>query len=603
MIIGERPTIIYVEIGRLPTYLWVALTHSRSANRSARIILVTDQDIGLSPEIASLDVEIFRIDIQELKSLLPLAEGFEKKFKRIFWYYTSLRFFAIRVVMERLKLSRIVHLESDYLLYLPVESIQESIPNSCSVALNCEPLLVIPGMLYLSDSDSAKVVCEAIEEGLRRGMADFHALYSLIENGVSGVYCFPTIASVEDHRLAHVPRLNFSGGLFDAAAVGHRLAGTDREPFRSWTSDYTSWGKDDLIYFKNPARCDQPLLRKGGRLYPIWGLHTHAKRLECLATFYGSLDPISGCKCLEWADQVVCLNQGFAYASRVGIERNRIVLLDEESPLPPAGSILAVSGDEVYALPTNWMMKVRALGGLVFLVANSDRGHDVTELYRTFGERNVVFAQNLLPSPIEHQNIRPLPIGVQNRIWPEINVHSVMTSRARKVFGILSSLASTHRSRIPAVFWSLVMATRLPHLEKPLEIRVHKWMGLLRGLYRSLRTGHVHGYRMPLSRWRTLLRGSFFVLSLRGNGADTHRFWEGQYHGAIPLLRPEDDLPAYSGWPRLVRSLRPIFLRGVRQQDITDAMARRDVRLIKGANEYEHEIRAAARALGEICPR
>ena len=142
MIIGERPTIIYVEIGRLPTYLWVALKHSRSANRSARIILATDQDIGLSPEIASLDVEIFRIDIQELKSLLPLAEGFEKKFKRIFWYYTSLRFFAIRVVMERLKLSRIVHLESDYLLYLPVESIQEPIPNSCSVALNCEPLLV-----------------------------------------------------------------------------------------------------------------------------------------------------------------------------------------------------------------------------------------------------------------------------------------------------------------------------------------------------------------------------------------------------------------------------------------------------------------------------
>lgn len=147
------------------------------------------------------------------------------------------------------------------------------------------------------------------------------------------------------------------------------------------------------------------------------------------------------------------------------------------------------------------------------------------------------------------------------------------------------------------------MATRLPHLEKPLEIRIHRVMGLIRSIYRALCTRHIYGYRMPVNRWRRLIRGSFFVLSLRGNGADTHRFWEGQYHGSIPLLRPVDDLPAYLGWPRLIRRLAPILLRRIRQQDITEAMSKRDVRLIRGAQDYERDIRCAAKALGEIHPR
>jgi hypothetical protein len=594
---------LLVEIGRVPDYLWTNLEHLRNLNPHSCIILATDQAIAGHPKVRSLGIEVFHLDTQNLADQYPIAEPFSTRYRKRFWYLTSLRFLALRESIRELGIGNCIHVESDYLLYVTEDALVSRVPDDCILALNCERPYVIPGMIFIRGEEGASLACSCVYEGLVKGLADFDSLQSLVDSERPGVYVFPTLGWLNNAAIRRRPTIDLEGAILDAAALGHAILGTDRRPFRSNVETYTDLGEDDLVYFKNPARCDQPLLRKGGRLYPIWGLHTHAKRLECLATFYGSLDPISGCKCLEWADQVICLSQGFAYASRVGIERDRIILLNEESSLPPAGSILAVSGDEIYALPTNWMMKVRALGGLVFLVVNSDRDHDATELHRTFGERNVLFAQNLLPSPIEHRNIRPLPIGVQNRIWPEVNVHSVMTSRARKVFGILSSLASTHRSRIPAVFWSLVMATRLPHLEKPLEIRVHKWMGMLRGLYRSLRTGHVHGYRMPLNRWRTLLRGSFFVLSLRGNGADTHRFWEGQYHGAIPLLRPEDDLPAYSGWPRLVRSLRPIFLRGVRQQDITDAMARRDVRLIKGANEYEQEIRAAARALGEIYPR
>lgn len=595
--------VVFVEIGRLPTYLWVALQHCRYWNSGSRIILATDQDVSLHPELSRLEVEPLTLGLAALEDLLPRSETFVRRFKRNFWYYTSLRFFALRLAAEKLGLSRFFHLESDYLTYISLEEIGDAIPDSCSLGFNCEPGLVIPGMLYFRDIAATQTACGAVQKGILEGKPDMQALYSLVEQSVEGVFRFPTLVSIMAPGSIPATELDFAKGVFDAAALGHRLAGTDRNPFRSWTSRYTTWGRDDLVYFQDPANCLSPTLRVGGLVYPVLGLHVHAKRLECLATFAGDLEPISGCRCLEWADWVACLNDGFAYASRVGLEPQKLLLVGENSPVPTTGSIVAVSGDEVYRLPENWLMRVRELGGLVFLVVNSDRDHEASALARLIGHKNIAFAQNLLACDSEHRNVRPLPIGVQNRIWPEINIFSSMTSRARKFFGVLSALSSTHRSRLGVVFWSLIMASRLPHLEKPLEIRVHRVMGVLRWIYRAICTRHMYGYRMPVNRWRRLLRSSFFVLSLRGNGADTHRFWEGQYHGAIPLLRPADDLPVYSGWPRLVRGLAPMLLRGIRQQDITEAMAKRDVRLIRGAKDYEREIRYAAKALGEIYPR
>lgn len=595
--------ILLVELGRVPSYLWVNLAQLRAFNPSARIVLATDQPLQGHPQITKLGIEVFMLDISALSGQGPEGLAFSQRYKRRFWYFTSLRFLALRHVIHSLQIEQCIHVESDYLLYVPIDTILERIPRDCTLGLNCEGVRVIPGMMFIRGEGGADLAWHAVSHGLQEGLADFDSLPRLFERKDQGVYAFPTQDWIGRTSAGERRFLDLDGALMDAAKLGQLVLGTDRRPFKSNLERGTSLGLKDLVYFSDPARCDRPFLRKGGKTYPIWGLHTHAKRLECLATFSGPLDSVSGCKCLDWADWVVGLNEGYTYAVKVGVDPSKLILVEDESRIPGVGEIVAVSGDEVYRLPENWLMRARAQGGMVFLVINSDRDHQPEDLHRILGRRNIVFAQNLLTLSADLPHIRPIPIGVQNRIWSEINVNSSMTTRTRKAFGILSALSSTHRSRIAAVFWSLVMAQRLPHLEKPLEIRIHRAMGLIRCIYRRLRTLHVYGYRMPVSRWRRLLRGSFFVLSLRGNGADTHRFWEGQYHGSIPLLRHQDDLPAYQGWPRLVRKLRPIFLRGIRQQDITDAMARRDVRLIKGAREYEQEVRLAARTLAQIDAR
>lgn len=49
-----------------------------------------------------------------------------------------------------------------------------------------------------------------------------------------------------------------------------------------------------------------------------------------------------------------------------------------------------------------------------------------------------------------------------------------------------------------------------------------------------------------------MMRRSLFVACPRGNGIDTHRFWESVYLGAIPIILREDKIPAYDIAPHLV---------------------------------------------------
>lgn len=51
-----------------------------------------------------------------------------------------------------------------------------------------------------------------------------------------------------------------------------------------------------------------------------------------------------------------------------------------------------------------------------------------------------------------------------------------------------------------------------------------------------------------------LMRRAKIVPCPRGNGLDTHRFWESLYLGALPVVLEKDSLPGLSSWPHWVVS-------------------------------------------------
>lgn len=120
------------------------------------------------------------------------------------------------------------------------------------------------------------------------------------------------------------------------------------------------------------------------------------------------------------------------------------------------------------------------------------------------------FAQN---SMVTHHLIRPLPIGLENQELAQNGVSShYRPCSAEEIAG--------KRLRMFAAFGSTVAERE----------------GLLARLAGSPIVEHEPS-RLAPRQYQERLRQYRFVVAPRGNGADTHRFWEALYADAIPVTR------------------------------------------------------------------
>jgi hypothetical protein len=122
------------------------------------------------------------------------------------------------------------------------------------------------------------------------------------------------------------------------------------------------------------------------------------------------------------------------------------------------------------------------------------------------------FAQNVT---VAHPRLEPLPIGISNTMWP----HGALGPLAR------AARRQTRRRRTQTIFVQFSMAT-------------HPSRGPALDALRANFPDAVSDGAPALS-WRSYLDalGSCrFAACPRGNGLDTHRFWESQYLGVVPVV-------------------------------------------------------------------
>ena len=150
-----------------------------------------------------------------------------------------------------------------------------------------------------------------------------------------------------------------------------------------------------------------------------------------------------------------------------------------------------------------------AIGAKVLLLGNSDRDFDFIEMGGLPKSLNQVFAQNLLNPSLSS---RLLPIGIENvRLGTNglLNLFSESFVNKPKVDRVLIGPYSlTHQERD---FYLSSWVDESNHLE------------VIRDRLTPLQYAEVS------SRFR-------FVASPRGNGLDTHRFWEALYRGSFPIV-------------------------------------------------------------------
>ena len=132
------------------------------------------------------------------------------------------------------------------------------------------------------------------------------------------------------------------------------------------------------------------------------------------------------------------------------------------------------------------------------------------------------FAQN---TQFAHEKLTALPIGLTNQQWGKDRVDTVY--RQAKSWDKTELLYANFRED--------THPSRLEALEVIKSIR-----------------GVTKSKKVDFPTFIQELASHKFCMCPRGNGADTHRFWEAQYLDCIPIIIRDDWISAYSGLPLLI---------------------------------------------------
>ena len=165
------------------------------------------------------------------------------------------------------------------------------------------------------------------------------------------------------------------------------------------------------------------------------------------------------------------------------------------------------------------------MGNLI--IHDTDRSFAHSDLEPLFNYVDEIFCINYLGK--SSTKITGLPLGLENKIYLS--------------GGLLKSFEKSFKKGRDRRIGILVAWNDSTYIESRQEARV--------ALEKSKNTYSLRK-RVAASVLHELMSNSLFIACPRGNGLDTHRFWEAIYLGAIPLIKRDEALPIHADWPSLI---------------------------------------------------
>lgn len=549
-------SIILVHSGksRIPDYLFVNLEILRKLNSSITIYLIIDEinlDYYLN-KIINYKIKTGDINLILSKNIIEsssttnfkLYSPLDTDFRDGFWNHTSLRFFLIHDFISQYSLTNILHIENDYLLFRdPLEIIK--VCNQLSdFMVPLDETRAIPGIVWFKNSlTSHKLVNYLLENANyddMKNLGDFSSKYNYP--------AFPTIPldycidnNIDPIRFAS--NLNKFNGIFDAAAIGQFIGGIH------WLND-----NSNTIFFNNE---NSSLLLKPDNLYwaiednkrflcfkfkdfstPIIGLHIHSKNLINFSPYNlpyleSPSDIITGENIQSLASLTIASSTivDFHGIARIKSQRllNFIQLSDYQYIAPELSDIEIVNSSKIIFVYTHFLdffiqfILPRISNKFILITHNSD--DEINESYLPLLNNpflTVWFAQNVAFS---HNKLLGIPIGIQNSQW-NAQINNLIFLKSKKI----------HKSKL--IYVNFNPTTHFSRNEA---------MSIAQKL-----ASCTLEFNVSSETYLTNLAMHKFSVCPRGNGIDTHRFWESQYLDVIPIIIKSEWTQAYSNFPCLI---------------------------------------------------
>ena len=532
----------------LPDYLGDTLAVTRRvAPKSEIVVLAKECQADRLSRIGNYFsfVPIESIPASAVSIQFRAQSALNREFRDGFWYFATERFFILADFIRHTGSEDVIHLENDVALYFDPADKIGAFRAFADFAVPLDRTRAIAGLVWCANHRASDRLAQHLLTDLNRN--DMESVGSFCVGNPDIAKPLPTIpanyAVEKGLELArYCQGIDLFGGVFDAAAIGQYLGGVhwlnnphDSRFFVNESSDLdlrdfdVSWSLAQGIRF--------PTIARGDTRSAVLSIHAHSKDIAGISPFNHGVpadpaDLITGERLQAFADLTVSSIPITQFHGAENIRSKRRI----EIPQNEAGQLLVpdqafideCAGAEVIFVYTHLMLYFeryvapRLVKPFVLMAHNSDHGVGLSYLgLLDHPQLKRCWAQNCEAA---HDRLSSLPIGLANQQWGATRIEQLFAAsrQMEKRTLLYVNVSPTHPSRTQA----LEMATRI--------------------------AGATVESGVDYAKFTSQLAQHKFCLCPRGNGLDSHRFWEAQYLDCIPVIIKPDWTSAYSELPVLL---------------------------------------------------
>ncbi|MFA7279081.1 MAG: exostosin family protein [Sterolibacterium sp.] len=468
-----------------------------------------------------------------------------RDYRNGFWYFATERFLVLADFMRHHGAEDVVHLENDVALYFDPADKIAAFRAFADFAVPLDRNRAIAGIVWIANSRASDRLAQHLLT--QPNINDMESVGNFCVGNPDIAKPLPTIPlnyAIEKglDPARYCQGIDLFGGLYDAAAIGQYIGGVhwlntphDSRFFVNESSDLDlrdfdiSWSVIQGVRF--------PVIGRGSVRTPVLSVHAHSKDMLGVSPFNHGVpsdeaDVITGERLQAIADLTISTATITQFHGADNIRSKRKI----EIPQNEAGQLLVpdqafidiCESAETIFIYTHLMLYFkryiapRLSKPYVLIAHNSDNSVGLDDL-NLLNQPKLTrcWAQNC---EVAHTKLSPLPIGLANRQWGETKVAQLVEAarhiEKRKLLYV--NLSPTHPARVHA----LAVAHNFPGA--------------------TIQSG------VSFEQYIASLAQHKFCLCPRGNGIDTHRFWEALYLDCIPIIVKPDWTIAYSELPLLL---------------------------------------------------
>ena len=567
--------LVYVHIGKqLPECFIDNIYQTLLTNYSQlKIYILLDDELidKVKKDIQSLNTVYFNNDIplelhfvyvknSLLKNYLDSNISYKKYiesvqkfglsgFRNGFWISTTTRFFYIWALSELFNIKHMFHIENDVVLYDSLTNIYDNLFSnfrgdmSKLIMVKDSDNRVIPSLMYIPDNDSIAKLVDYISITLRSSDVFLNDMMLL--------------ASYPDyHKFNILPSQNHKY-IFDGAAIGQYIDGTDirnlpnlpaedsreylaikyNNPTKGFINESSSYKPNITTFYKrlyNINNVKIPLNIMMGTTQIMQSMnivanaHVHSKQLYKFSSVFdiNITDVITGDAVVGLCDFVISTHQIINFHKNLDhfISIDKIIAIRDFNNInyKTLNNILSTTGKKciklfIYTHLLDDLVRVDFFNGLnkdteyVLYLHNSD--HSLNKNHQNLVSDNYphikkIYTQN---PEIDSPKVHLLPIGLANSMWPHGDILQ---------------------------FYTTMKDTYMYKKQKSIYININtNTFGYRKTILDKLRNNNwTLSASKPYKDYLNELSSHYFCLCIRGNGIDTHRFWESLYLGVIPVI-------------------------------------------------------------------